>query len=142
MHSVLIWVSDLDESVRFYTDVCDLQETRHETGVASLGADDAGLPRLLLRQADRGGIETGQQTLGLRACSFNVGSNLELDRVEARLKALHAFQDRRRAGDDDRLGLVVGHDPDRLPLTFLSYEPPLSDAESRSLFSMIYGWDV
>jgi catechol-2,3-dioxygenase len=141
VHSVLIWVSDLDTSLQFYADVCDLQVIVHEPNAAIL-SDISGSPALLLRQADRGGIHSGQQTLGMRACAFNVGSSNELDRVEARLIARNAYQDRQRQGENGRVGLVRGHDPDRLPLGFMNYEPPLSAAESRSLLPLIYGWDV
>ena len=80
--------------------------------------------------------------LGLRACSFYVGSDAELKRVEGRLKALSVFQDRQQHGEDGRVRVVRGHDPDRLPLAFMSYKPPLSSNEYRSVLSLIYSWDL
>jgi catechol 2,3-dioxygenase-like lactoylglutathione lyase family enzyme len=141
LSSLLILVSDLDRSVQFYVDVCDLQEIMREPEAALLGGDMAGSFTLDLRQADRRGVRTGRQALGLRACSFYVGSKGELDRVEGRLKALSAFQDRQQQGQEGRVQLIRAHDPDRLPLAFVSYERPLTGAEHRDAFPLIYGWD-
>ena len=141
LSSLLILVSDLDLSMKFYMDVCSLQEILREPDAALLGDDVTGSVTLELKQADGGGIRAGREALGLRACSFYVGSDTELDRVEGRLKALSRFQDRQQRGDQGRIEIVRGHDPDRLPLAFLSYERPLSGAEHRSTFPLIYSWD-
>ena len=142
LRAVLIIVSDLDRSVQFYTDVCGVQEIVREPDCALLGVEMTESPALALRQAHRDGVRAGQQTLGLRACSFYVGSDAELDRVEGRLRALSAFQDRQQHGEDGRVRLVRGHDPDRLPLAFMKYEPPLTSDEYRSVLSLIYSWDL
>ena len=143
LRAVLIIVSDLDRSVQFYTDVCGVHTIVRDPDSALLGVETMiGAPALALRQANRDGIRAGQQTLGLRACSFSVGSDAELERVEGRLKALSTFQDRRQHGQNGRVQLVRGHDPDRLPLTFMSYEPPLTSDEYRSVLPLIYTWDV
>jgi catechol 2,3-dioxygenase-like lactoylglutathione lyase family enzyme len=143
LRAVLIIVSDLDRSVQFYTSVCGVQEIVRDADSALLGAEmTTGAPALALRQANRNGVRSGQQTLGLRACSFFVGSNAELDRVEGQLKSMSAFQDRQQHGEDGRVQLVRGHDPDRLPLTFMSYQPPLTGDEYRSVLSLVYTWDL
>jgi len=142
LRAALIIVSDLDRSVQFYTDVCGVHEILREPDCALLGIEMTESPALALRQAPRDGIRTGQQTLGLRACSFYVGTDAELNRVEGRLRARSAFQDRQQHGKDGRVRLVRGHDPDRLPLAFMSYEPPLSRDEYRSVLSFIYSWDL
>lgn len=142
LYSLLILVSDLDRSMTFYMDVCDLHEISREPDAALLGHDMAGAFALDLRRTTRSGVREGRQALGLRACSFYVGANIELDRVEGRLKALSAFQDRHQYGEGGRVALVRGHDPDRLPLAFVSYERPLTGAEHRGAFSLIYGWDT
>jgi hypothetical protein len=142
LSSLLILVSDLDRSMRFYMDICDLHEMARESDAALLGRDMAGSYSLVLKRADRGGVRAGQEALGLRACSFYVGSSIELDRVEERLKAVAAFQDRHQRGEAGRIGLVRGHDPDRLPLAFVGYEQPLTGADHRDTLSLIYGWDV
>lgn len=142
LRSVLITVSDLDRSLQFYADVCGLQQILRDPDAALLGGTDTESLTLDLRQASHNAVHAGQQLLGLRACSFYVGSDAELDRVEERLSAWSAFQARQQLGENGRVGLVRGHDPDRLPLAFVSYEPPLGGAEYQSLISLIYGWDT
>jgi catechol 2,3-dioxygenase-like lactoylglutathione lyase family enzyme len=139
---ILVVVSDLDRSVQFYTDVCDLEEIVREPGHALLGRETIRSLTLTLRQVDRRGVRAGQQALGIRGGSFYVETDAELDRVEARLRSRSAFQDRQRCGEDDRVQLVLGHDPDRLPLGFLSYEPPLTAADYREMLRRIYSWDL
>ena len=143
LRALLIIVSDLDRSVQFYTDVCGIHEIVREPDCALLGIETmTGSPAVALRQTSRSGVRAGPNTLGLRACSFYVGSDAELDRVEQRLRALSAFQDRQLHGDDGRVRMVRGHDPDRLPLSFVTYEPPLTSDEYRSVLSLVYSWDV
>jgi len=142
IRAALIVVSDLDRSVQFYMDVCDLQEIVREPDFALLGVEMTESPALALRRAPRDGVRGGQQMLGLRACSFYVGTDADLDRVEGRLKAQSAFQDRQEHGEGGRVRLVRGHDPDRLPLAFMSYEPPLANDEYRGVLSLIYSWDL
>jgi catechol 2,3-dioxygenase-like lactoylglutathione lyase family enzyme len=142
LNVMLVVVSDLDRSVQFYTDVCGLEEIVREPGHALLGRETTGSLALTFRQADRRGVRAGQQTLGMRGGSFYVGTDAELDRVEARLKSWSAFQDRQRCGEGDRVQLVLGHDPDRLPLGFLSYEPPLTTEDYREMLRRIYSWDL
>jgi catechol 2,3-dioxygenase-like lactoylglutathione lyase family enzyme len=144
MSSALIMVSDLDRSVSFYLDVSRLQEIYREPDAAILGVEVGHSATLYLRRANRDGLHAGQEALGVRAISFYSGSTTELDRVEERLKALDALRDRRQVGEGGRVGLVLGHDPDRLALAFVSHDPnrPLSGAEYGSVSSLIYGWDV
>jgi hypothetical protein len=144
MSSALIQVSDLDRSVSFYMDVCSLQEILREADAAILGSEVDESATLFLKRANRSGLRTGQETMGVRSIGFYSGSTTELDRVEERLKALGAHRDRRQFGEGGRLCLVRGHDPDRLPLGFLSHDPnrPPTGAEQKSVSSLIYGWDV
>ena len=142
LRAALIIVSDLDRSVQFYSDICSVHEIVREAACALLGFDMTEAPALALRQASRDAFRGGQQMLGLRAFSFHVGTDTELDRVEGRLKAHATFQDRQHHGHDGRVRLVRGHDPDRQPLAFLSYDQPLDDDEYRSVLSLIYSWDL
>jgi catechol 2,3-dioxygenase-like lactoylglutathione lyase family enzyme len=142
LDAMLIIVSNLDRSVQFYTDVCGLQAIVRGPDHALLGLLTTGPPALALREADRRGVRAGQQSLGIRGCSFYVGTDAQLERVEARLRSRSAFEDRQRCGKDDRVQLVRGHDPDRLPLGFLSYEPPLTTDDYREMLRRIYSWDL
>jgi catechol 2,3-dioxygenase-like lactoylglutathione lyase family enzyme len=143
LRAVLITVSDLDRSVKFYKDVCGAAEIMYDPDCAVLGAvETPASPVLALRPTQGRGLRGGQETLGLRACSFFVGSDAELDRIEERLKALSAFQDRQQRGKDGGIGMVRGHDPDRLPLAFMNYGLPLAEEDQRDLLPLIYGWDL
>lgn len=142
LSSLLILVSDLDRSLEFYMDVCDLQKILHEDNAALLGGDGAGSFTLALREVERGSVHSGRGALGSRACGFYVGSATDLDRVEGRLKARSAFQDRQQRDDKGRIDIVRGHDPDRLPLAFVGSERLLTGLDHRSVFSLMYGWDV
>jgi catechol 2,3-dioxygenase-like lactoylglutathione lyase family enzyme len=141
VRSLLITVSDLDRSERFYMDVCGLQEVLRSSDAALLAFEKAGIATLALRQVERQGFQSGQQSLGLRACSFSVGSSAEMDRVEGRLKALSAFQDRNQFGEHRR-DVIRGHDPDRLPLQFLNFEPPMDATDYEVMMSQIFGVDL
>jgi catechol 2,3-dioxygenase-like lactoylglutathione lyase family enzyme len=144
MSSALIMVSDLDRSVHFYVDVCRLQEIFREPDAAVLAAEVGQSATLYLRRIHRHGLHTGQETLGVRGIGLYSRSTTELDHVEERLRALGALRDRRQVGEGGRLQLVRGHDPDRLPLGFVSHDPsrPITGAEYKTISSMIYGWDL
>jgi catechol 2,3-dioxygenase-like lactoylglutathione lyase family enzyme len=144
MCAALIMVSDLDRSVSFYTGVAGLQEVLREPDAAVLGVEAGQSATLYLKRARRGGHRTGQETLGVRAVSFYSESVTELDRIEERLKELDALLGRRQVGEEGRVGLVFGHDPDRLPLAFVCHDPnrPLTGAEYERVSSLIYGWDL
>jgi catechol 2,3-dioxygenase-like lactoylglutathione lyase family enzyme len=120
--SVLISVSDLDRSATFYQDVLGIHEVFREDQVAILGANTRGSFTLVLRQARRGGLRSGQQALGARTLMFDVGSGAELDRVQARLTAVDAFRKREFFDAAETIELVIGRDPDRLPVIFRANE--------------------
>jgi catechol 2,3-dioxygenase-like lactoylglutathione lyase family enzyme len=144
MCAALIMVSDLDRSVPFYADVAGLQEIFREPDAAILGVELGQAATLYLKRAARGGHHPGQETLGVRAVSFYSGSVAELDRVEERMRALDVLLARRQVGENGRVGLVLGHDPDRLALAFVSHDQnqPLTGTEYESVSSLIYGWDL
>jgi catechol 2,3-dioxygenase-like lactoylglutathione lyase family enzyme len=122
VRSIVISVKDLDRSTTFYQDVMHLREVAREGDMAVLSEDATGLFPLYLRQAQRNAVRSGQQSLGVRSVSFNVGSLAELDRVEERLRALDAFRQRQTVDEAGRFDVVFGYDPDRLALTFSAHE--------------------
>jgi catechol 2,3-dioxygenase-like lactoylglutathione lyase family enzyme len=119
LRSAVINVSDLERSSVFYRDVLDAELLR-DSQVAIVGRQGPGGFFLYLRQAGRHASHPGQQALGPREVAWTVDSSTKLDRVEAQLRAHGAFQLRRTltAGFE----LVLGHDPDRLPLMFVADE--------------------
>jgi catechol 2,3-dioxygenase-like lactoylglutathione lyase family enzyme len=120
IRSILVAVRDLGRSSAFYRDVMELDEVAHEGEVIILGKAGSLRDALLLRQADRQAIHHGPSELGARAVCFEVPSG-ELDRIQGRLKSLHAFHDRRQL---DQAELVRGHDPDGLPIVFYAGPSP------------------
>jgi catechol 2,3-dioxygenase-like lactoylglutathione lyase family enzyme len=123
IRSVLVSVSDLDRSANFYRDVMNLHEVLREDQMVVLG-DATGPFTLFLREARHGAVlHSGQQALGARSVIYDVGSIAELDRVEAHLRALGAFLDRRSLDDTEAIQFLRGHDPDRLPMLFVAHEP-------------------
>ena len=121
--SVLVSVSDLDRSSNFYQDVMNLHEVLREDQIVVLG-DASGPFTLFLREARHGAVQhSGQQALGARSLVYDVGSIAELDRVDAHLRALGTFRDRRSLDETEATQFLHGHDPDRLPLLFVAHEP-------------------
>ena len=121
LRSSLIAVSDLERSVAFYRALGPFEVIAEGDGVAILGGTSATSPVLLLRETrSLHQMRHGQQSLGLRSITFNVGSLAELDRIEAALRSGDHFTERRRINDAPS-ELIRGRDPDNLPLVFVSY---------------------
>ena len=143
IRTVLVNVTDVERSAQFYSDVLATSELTREDQMISIGHPEPGGPVLFLREAPRGSSHPGSQAVGVRALSWDVGSFKELDRVEARLRAHDAF--RARVEMDDATGQFIhGHDPDRLALVFVAYQPgvELSADHFRQLTGLMYSLDV
>jgi hypothetical protein len=121
VRSVLVSVTDLDNSMAFYLDVMNLQEVLRQDRMAALSSDAAGHFTLYLRHANNAS-HPGQQAVGVRSLVYDVGNPAELDRVEERLRASNSLRSRQPMGVTQPFELVHGHDPDRLPLTFMAFE--------------------
>ena len=145
LQSELISVSDLDRATSFYQDVLSIRELQRDDQVAVLGRTVSGSPLILLIQTEGLAVRRGGQvSLGLRSFSCNVGSSVELDRVEERLRALDAFRDRQVIGHAGSFEMLRGYDPDRLPLTFVAYETgaEISADDYLRVASLMYSVDV
>ncbi len=144
IRSVLISVTDLDRSTGFYQDVMRVQEVLRDDQMAVLSSDPTGSVTLFLRQAHHHAIRSGQQALGARAVSCDVGTFAELDRVEDRLRALDAFRDRRFLDEAKQFEVLRGHDPDRLALMFVAYEAGkrVSLQDYCRALTLMYGMDA
>jgi catechol 2,3-dioxygenase-like lactoylglutathione lyase family enzyme len=121
--SVLVSVRDLDRSTVFYQDVMNIREVLRYDQVVILGGFASEPVTLVLREAYRDAVRTGQGALGIRSLVFDVGSDAELNRVETRLRALDAFGKRQFFDEGKRFEFVSGLDPDRLPLIFTVSDP-------------------
>jgi catechol 2,3-dioxygenase-like lactoylglutathione lyase family enzyme len=144
IRSVLVSVSDLDQSATFYQDLMNVHEVLREDQIAVLTGGETGTLTLFLRQTRRTASHPGQQALGVRALAFAVGSPAELDRVEERLRALDTFRDRQRLLEHEGVEVVRGRDPDRLPLTFVGNETggSMSVDDYRQVLTWMYAMDL
>jgi hypothetical protein len=84
----------------------------------------------------------GQQSLGLRYLTFNVGSLGELDRIESQLRGSDLFTERRDIAKGAS-EVTLGRDPDNLPLVFVYYaEGTLGPDYYRTIANLVYSLDA
>jgi hypothetical protein len=143
LRSNLVAVADLDRSIGFYGELGPFGVVAREDAIAVVGDASPGSVVLVLRET-RGLHQTrhGPQSLGLRSMTFNVGSPVELDRIESFLRSRDLFTDRRHIADGAS-DLLRGRDPDNLPLVFVSYAKDTIGSEYyESVISMFYSLDA
>ena len=141
--STLIAVTDLDRSIAFYRDLGPFDEVAREDAVAMLGELSSRSFVLILREMRGHPTRHGQQSLGLRSISFNVGSLAELDRIESVLRDRGLFTSRRQIADGVS-ELLLGRDPDNLPLGFVWYtdDKNLGPDYYRTVANLVYSQDA
>jgi len=144
IRSTLVAVADLDRSVAFYRELGPFDEIAREDAVAMLGDVSPASIVLILREM-RSSHHTrhGQQSLGLRSINFNVGSLGELDRIESVLRRRELFTSRRQIADGVS-ELLLGRDPDNLPLAFICYakNESLGPEYYRAVANLVYSLDI
>ena len=97
---------------------------------------------MVLREARSIQARRGQQSLGLRSITFNVGSLNELDRIEAVLRG-HDLPTSRHALVNGASELLRGRDPDNLPLVFVYYAEDMLDSDYfRTVSDLVYSLDI
>ena len=140
---MLVSVHDLDRSLAFYRDVLGLRETRRQGKVAVLEGDPRTFA-MVLREVRGEAYHYGQQALGPRAVTFDVGSPAELDGVAKRLAAAEALVSRGPLHASEPFEVVTGRDPDGLPLLFVTYDDgqPLDADHDLHVALRVYGIDV
>ena len=144
IRSTLVSLTDLSRSVAFYREVGPFEEVARDVDVVILGDVSPRPTFLILREArSMHHIRHGQQALGLRSISFDVGAPAELDRVESVLRKHDLFTSRGPVADAPS-ELLRGRDPDNLPLVFVSYpgEITLSSEYYRTIASLVYSLDI
>jgi hypothetical protein len=133
IRSTLVTVTKLDRSVAFYREIGPFEEIVLDDTVAVLGQQPRGTMFIILRQVrSEHAVRHGQESLGVRSLTFNVGSTGELDRIEPLLRQ-HGQFTRRWTMSDGAAELMTGRDPDNLPLAFGSYD------ESKLIGTEYYG---
>jgi catechol 2,3-dioxygenase-like lactoylglutathione lyase family enzyme len=143
IRSTLVVVADLDRSVAFYRELGPFEEIVREGAVAMLGDASPASIVLMLREARSIQARRGQQSLGLRSITFNVGSLSELDRIESVLRGHDLFTDRRPLANGAS-ELLRGRDPDNMPLVFVSYaeDETLGPDYYRTVANLAHSLDV
>jgi catechol 2,3-dioxygenase-like lactoylglutathione lyase family enzyme len=144
LRSTLIAVADLERSVAFYRELGHFDEIVRDDAVAILGDGSPPSTILILRELRSiHHIRHGQQSLGLRSITFNVGSLGELDRVENVLRTLNLFTSRRPV-TEGASELLLGRDPDNLPLVFVCYAEDQTPGLDyyRTVANLVYSLDA
>ncbi len=144
IRSTLVAVADLDRSADFYREIGPFEEIAREDAVAVLGDGSPGSIVLILREArSTHNARHGQQSLGLRSITFNVGSLGELDRIESVLRTHTLFTSRQDIADG-AAEMLLGRDPDTLPLVFICYAEgePTGAAYYRTVLNLVYSLDT
>jgi catechol 2,3-dioxygenase-like lactoylglutathione lyase family enzyme len=141
IRSTLIAVADLNRSIAFYEELGPFAQIARDDAVALLGVVSPEAVVLILRETrSTHHIRHGQQSLGLRSLTFNVGSQAELDRVESVLRDRDLLTSRQQMSDG-AAELVYGRDPDNLPLIFMHYMHDLGPDYFKEIVRMVYSLD-
>jgi catechol 2,3-dioxygenase-like lactoylglutathione lyase family enzyme len=128
-----MFVQDLDRSVRFYTEVLEL-EVADTSPTAALLASTAGGAELILRaMGSNAGHALG--SVGVQYVLWIAPSRDYLDRCERLLKRHSAYRETRTDGSHRA---VEGHDPD--DIVVMVVHPGPDAMHMRRLPARIYGW--
>jgi catechol 2,3-dioxygenase-like lactoylglutathione lyase family enzyme len=144
IRSTLIAVADLDRSVAFYRELGPFEELSRDDAVAVLGEDSPTSLALILRESKSlHQVRHGQQSLGIRSITFNVGSLTELDRIESVLHGRTIYT-RRQEIADGACVLLRARDPDNMPLVFVYYaeDRPLGTDYYQTVTNLVYSLDT
>jgi catechol 2,3-dioxygenase-like lactoylglutathione lyase family enzyme len=141
--STLIAVSDLDRSIAFYRELGPFDEIAREDAVAILGESSPTSFFLILREMRGHPTRHGQQSLGLRSICFNVESLAELERIELVLRGRGLLTSRRQIANGVS-ELLLGRDPDNLPLAFVCYADDKTPGADyyRAVANLVYSQDA
>ncbi len=111
--SVVINVSNLDQSIEFYRDVFGFTLLSRQDQLAAVSAPGTEKPQVIvLRAFGTSGRGGGARHVGIRALVLEVDSVGELDEIEQALEQKQSLG--RRLTDNANWRAVVGYDPDRI----------------------------
>jgi catechol-2,3-dioxygenase len=132
LSAAVMFVSSLERSVRFYTEILELPVVDRSPTAALLG--QAGGPQLVLRAfGENASHPLG--SLGVQYLVWSTDSRPDLDRRTDLLRRRSALKETRENGD---VVTVEGRDPDDQVL-MLAYLPP-GQSGMRSLPARVYAW--
>lgn len=130
--SVVMFVQQLDRSIRFYQDVLGLQVT-DQSPTAALLVSPEGSELILRAMGSAGAHPLG--AVGVQYVIWTAADRADLDRCERVLKERSAYRDTRGS---DGIVLVEGHDPDDT-VVMIAYPGP-EERQLQRLPARIYGW--
>jgi catechol-2,3-dioxygenase len=138
IQTVLLNVSNLEQSIEFYGDVFDLRPISHREEAAALMVSEANRRQvLLLRELPGKSNRAGRRYVGLRMLSFEVGALHELDAIEQKLAERGALVGR---GHTETYRSIIGVDPDRTEIAVASSLTgiPISSDDWKNVDDAIY----
>lgn len=136
LSAAVVFVRNLDKSVKFYTDVLGLAVVDRSPTAVLLGEENGGDsgPQLVLRAFGENATHP-LGSLGVQYLIWMTDSRDDLDRRAALLRQRSAYQETRT--HDDAV-VVEGRDPDDLVI-MIGYRPPGQPA-LHGLPARVYAW--
>jgi catechol-2,3-dioxygenase len=138
IQTVLLNVTDLEQSIEFYHDVFELRLISQREEVAALMVYETNRRQvLLLRELSRNSTRAGRRSLGLRMLSFEVGEPNELDVIERKLVERNALV---WNAQTESYRAIMGVDPDRTEIAVASSltGTPISSDDWKNVDDAIY----
>src|ERR1700733_5682724 len=138
IQTVLLNVSNLEQSMAFYGDVFDLRPISQREEAAALMVSEINRRQvLLLRELPGKSSRAGRRHVGLRMLSFEAGAPSELDAIEKKLEERGALVGR---GQTETYRSIIGVDPDRTEIAVASSLTgiPISSEDWRTVDDAIY----
>jgi catechol 2,3-dioxygenase-like lactoylglutathione lyase family enzyme len=132
LSSAVMFVQNLDRSVKFYTELLELQVTDRSATAALLVSPDGS--QLILRAMGTGAVHS-LGGVGVQYVIWTAADEEDLDRCEVVLKQLSAHRDTRSSGPAKA---VEGRDPDDI-VVLITYPGP-DQVPLHELPVRIYGW--
>ena len=132
LSAAVVFVRNLDRSLKFYTEVLGLAVIDRSPTAVLLGEDDG--PQLVLRAFGENAAHP-LGSLGVQYLIWMTDSRDDLDRRTALLQQRSAFQETHSHGDAIT---VEGRDPDDL-VVMIGYRPPGQPA-MHGLPARVYAW--
>jgi catechol-2,3-dioxygenase len=136
LSAAVVFVRNLDRSVKFYTEVLDLAVLDRSPTAVLLGEENGGDggPQLVLRAFGENAAHP-LGSLGVQYLIWMTDSRDDLDRRTALLRQRSAYQETHASGD---AVTIEGRDPDDLVI-MIGYRPPGQPA-LRGLPARVYAW--
>jgi catechol-2,3-dioxygenase len=138
IQTVLLNVSNLEQSMEFYGDVFELRPISQRDEAAALMVSEINRRQvLLLRELPGKSNHAGRRNVGLRMLSFEAGAANELDAIEQKLEERGALVGR---GQTETYRSIIGVDPDRTEIAVASSltGTPISSEDWRTVDDAIY----